>query len=58
VLPHISNYQDYHIDRILAMCQKHHIHDASAYLLERTGDVQAALALTLTTIDAHVATLR
>lgn len=57
VYSHVSRHQDYQIDEILQMCQDHDILDASAYLLERTGDSAGALRLTLKSLDARIATL-
>eukprot|EP00466_Bigelowiella_natans_P009094 jgi/Bigna1/73061/fgenesh1_pg.22_\ len=46
VYPHLTRHHDYDIDSILRLCQENNINDATAYLLERTGDMKGALALT------------
>ena len=58
VYTHLKAHHDYNIDHILTMCRKYKINDASSYLLERTGDVQGALALTLQTVDERMHKLR
>mmetsp|Transcript_19009 Transcript_19009/g.36781 ORF Transcript_19009/g.36781 Transcript_19009/m.36781 type:complete len:1042 (-) Transcript_19009:140-3265(-) len=51
VYPHLTRYHDYDIDQILELCQEHKINDATAYLLERVGDVHGALTLTLNQME-------
>ena len=58
VLPHLTSHMDYSIEAVLRLCQERGIDDASAYLLERTGDVSGALELMLRSVDKHVADLR
>jgi hypothetical protein len=59
VYPHISMQPaGYSLDRVLATCRKFQIDDATAYLLERTGDVAAALELTLQSVNKAVSRLR
>jgi len=58
VFTHLSSHHDYHIDNMLKLCQQYQINDASAYLLERTGDTQAALELTLATVNDKVTDLK
>ena len=48
---------DYGLDVCLSVCEAYKITDATAFLLERTGDVAAALLLITESIDAHMATL-
>jgi vacuolar protein sorting-associated protein 8 len=45
VMPFLLTHDDYRLDAALSLCRRHAITDATAYLLERTGDVAAALAL-------------
>ena len=56
VYRYVSTHQDTElkIERVLKICQDHDINDASAFLLERTGDTQGALELTLKTVDKSV----
>jgi len=58
VLPHLLAHHSYNIDTVLRLCQQHNIADASAYLLERTGDVAAALGLHLGSVQAAARALR
>lgn len=58
VYSHLNSNTTYHIDNILRLCQQYGINDATAYLLERTGDTDGALALTLKTVDQRVNALR
>ena len=58
VLPHLELSMDYSIEAVLRLCQEKGIDDASAYLLERTGDVSGALELMLRALDKRVAELR
>lgn len=58
VLSHLSSHQDYNIESALKLCQEYHVDDASAFLLERTGDVQGALELTLQAVDTRLVELR
>ncbi|KAK3247175.1 hypothetical protein CYMTET_43317 [Cymbomonas tetramitiformis] len=47
----------YHLERCLELCQRYHVADASAFLLERIGNVAEALALTLAELDTSIASL-
>mmetsp|Transcript_32541 Transcript_32541/g.79179 ORF Transcript_32541/g.79179 Transcript_32541/m.79179 type:complete len:1988 (-) Transcript_32541:209-6172(-) len=58
VYPHLTRYHDYDIDSILALCLENHINDATAYLLERTGDMKGALELTFQEMDANMERLK
>ncbi len=51
---YLSTHQNYKIDPILKLCQEYKINDASAYLLERTGDSQGALDLILATLEQRI----
>ena len=48
----------YSLDDTLALCQERGVADATAYLLERKGDVTGALALALRTLSSRLASLR
>ncbi len=58
VLAHISAYHDYNIDHILVLCKQHNVDDASAYLLEGTGDVPTALKLLLDVVGSKLDLVR
>jgi len=51
VYQYLFNHDDYRLDYCLQVCKNSGIVDATAYLLERTGDVAGALQLILTTVD-------
>jgi hypothetical protein len=38
VYSHLSTHHEYNIDKVLKMCQDAKVNDATAYLLERTGE--------------------
>eukprot|EP01102_Stenamoeba_stenopodia_P007852 TRINITY_DN2219_c0_g1_i1.p1 TRINITY_DN2219_c0_g1~~TRINITY_DN2219_c0_g1_i1.p1 ORF type:complete len:407 (-),score=89.34 TRINITY_DN2219_c0_g1_i1:42-1262(-) len=52
----VSN-EDYRLDYCLQLVQSYNIADATAYLLERTGDVPAALDLILKSVDQKISIL-
>ncbi|CAN0540196.1 unnamed protein product, partial [Ectocarpus sp. 12 AP-2014] len=58
VYPFLSSSTGYSLDDTLALCQERGVADATAYLLERKGDVPGALALALRTLSARLASLR
>jgi hypothetical protein len=45
VYHYVSTKQNYSLDLVLNLCKKYKIHDATAYILERTGDLKGALDL-------------
>lgn len=51
VYTHITGIHDYDIDAILDLCRQYKINDATAYLLQRVGDTQGALDLSLAEAD-------
>jgi len=55
---HLSTHDDYRVEDCLRLCQEFHIADASAYLLERMGNVMSALQLMLQTLEARLMTLK
>lgn len=48
----------YSLDDTLTLCQERNVADATAYLLERKGDVTGALSLALRTLSSRLASLR
>lgn len=58
VYQYLSNNNDYRLSDALKICRDGKITDASAYLLERTGDVSGALKLMLETLDSRTTHLR
>jgi hypothetical protein len=58
VYQYLSNNNDYRLSDALKICRDGKITDASAYLLERTGDVSGALNLMLETLDSRTTHLR
>lgn len=58
VTPIQSRLHRYSLDDTLALCQERGVADATAYLLERKGDVTGALALALRTLSSRLASLR
>ena len=43
VLIYLKSNDQYPIDECLRLCERYHVPEAQAYLLERTGDVHNAL---------------
>lgn len=58
VYQYLSRNNDYRLSDALKICRDGNITDASAYLLERTGDVSGALNLMLETLDSRATLLR
>jgi hypothetical protein len=58
VYHYLSNNRNYRLPDALKLCQENNIPNASAYLLERTGDVSGAIKLMLQTFDTRMMTLR
>lgn len=58
VCPFLIQNTDYRLDYCLSVCQHYEVVDATAYLLERTGDVSGALSLTLTALEEQLLVLR
>eukprot|EP00887_Chlorella_sp_A99_P007106 scaffold2.g7106.t1 len=50
VLPFLQSHGSYGVDDCLRACAEHGVQDAAAFLLERRGDVQSALAIRLDTV--------
>jgi len=58
VYHHLINNDNYRPDECLKLCQQYDIADASAYLLERMGNVSSALQLMLQTLESRMMTLK
>jgi vacuolar protein sorting-associated protein 8 len=59
VYNYVKTHDNYPLDECLRICQQERkLMDATAYLLERTGDVLGALQMLLAAITERVATLR
>ena len=54
----LSTNENYQLDVALKICQKYRIADASAYLLERKGNVSSALQLVLQTLESRLMSLK
>ncbi|XVE77336.1 hypothetical protein DITRI_Ditri13aG0054400 [Diplodiscus trichospermus] len=51
VLKFLETFDSYRVEHCLRLCQEYGIIDASAFLLERVGDVGSALLLTLSSLN-------
>ncbi|WOG97677.1 hypothetical protein DCAR_0417018 [Daucus carota subsp. sativus] len=51
VLNFLETFENYRVEHCLRLCQKYGVVDATAFLLERVGDVGTALSLTLSVLD-------
>jgi hypothetical protein len=58
VYEYLSTHDNYRPEECLQLCQKHDIADASAYLLERMGNVSSALQLILQTLESRMMGLK
>jgi vacuolar protein sorting-associated protein 8 len=58
VYEYLSTHDNYRPEECLQLCQEHDIADASAYLLERMGNVSSALQLTLQTLESRMMGLK
>ena len=58
VYEYLSTHDSYRAEDALALCQEHDIADASAYLLERMGNVSSALQLILQTLEGRMMSLK
>ncbi|KAL3802605.1 hypothetical protein HJC23_011929 [Cyclotella cryptica] len=58
VYSYLASNRNYRLEDALKLCQDRRITDASAYLLERMGDVSGALKLMLQTFDARMIGLK
>ena len=55
---HLTTHDNYRVEDCLKLCQEYDIADASAYLLERMGNVSSALQLMLQTLEARLMGLK
>lgn len=55
---HLSTNDNYRVEDCLRLCQENDIADASAYLLERMGNVSSALQLMLQTLEVRLVNLK
>jgi hypothetical protein len=58
VYDYLSTHDSYRAEECLRLCQEHEIADASAYLLERMGNVTSALQLILQTLETRLMGLK
>ena len=58
VYDYLSAHDNYRPEECLQLCQKYDIADASAYLLERMGNVSSALQLILQTLESRMMGLK
>ena len=58
VYDYLSTHDSYRTEECLQLCQKYDIADASAYLLERMGNVTNALQLILQTMETRMMNLK
>eukprot|EP00977_Amphora_coffeiformis_P003727 scaffold742_cov165-Amphora_coffeaeformis.AAC.3 len=58
VYEYLSTHDSYRAEDALTLCQEHDIADASAYLLERMGNVSSALQLILQTLEGRMMGLK
>jgi hypothetical protein len=58
VYDYLSSHDNYRAEECLQLCQKYDIADASAYLLERMGNVTSALQLILQTMESRMMNLK
>jgi hypothetical protein len=58
VYEYLSTHDSYRAEDALILCQEHDIADASAYLLERMGNVSSALQLILQTLEGRMMGLK
>jgi vacuolar protein sorting-associated protein 8 len=58
VYDYLSSHDNYRPEDCLQLCQKYDIADASAYLLERMGNVASALQLILQTMESRLMNLK
>ena len=57
VYAYLSTRDDYPLDPCLRLCQEYNITDATAFLLERTGDVNGALDLIVSALGIELGKL-
>ena len=57
VLHFLETSERYRVERCLELCQKYRVADATAFLLERIGNVRDAIEILLQALDAHLSEL-
>lgn len=50
----VRSNDSYPLDECLVLCREHSVADATSWLLEKTGEINAALSLLLTELSKHV----
>ncbi|OQR91809.1 vacuolar protein sorting-associated protein 8 [Achlya hypogyna] len=58
VFPYLAGHDSYKVETCLKLCKEFKITDAEAYLLERTGDVNGALTIILTSMEKQLKLLK
>lgn len=58
VYDYLSTHDNYRTEECLRLCEQYDIADASAYLLERMGNVSSALQLILQTLETRMMALK
>ena len=58
VYEYLSKHDNYRAEDALKLCEEYQIADASAYLLERTGNISSALQLILQTLEGRLMSLK
>lgn len=58
VYEYLATHDNYRTEECLRLCEQYDIADATAYLLERTGNVNAALQLMLQTLETRMMGLK
>ncbi|OQS02659.1 vacuolar protein sorting-associated protein 8 [Thraustotheca clavata] len=58
VFPYLAAHDSYKVETCLKLCKEFKITDAEAYLLERTGDVNGALTIILTSMEKQLKVLK
>eukprot|EP00884_Botryococcus_braunii_P022622 jgi/Botrbrau1/9043/Bobra.0376s0020.2 len=51
-LPFLQSHDNYRVEEVLSFTQQYKVRDAEAYLLERLGDISAALAIHVSHVEA------
>lgn len=54
VYQYLPTTDNYRLDRVLALCEKYQVTDATAWILERMGDIAGALKLILHALQDRV----
>ncbi|XP_063067910.1 vacuolar protein sorting-associated protein 8 homolog [Engraulis encrasicolus] len=57
VTPFLRHSQDYRLEETIQITEQHQLHEATAFLLEKKGDVQGAFQVLLKTLDSKLSSL-